>query len=58
LLDETATAPRRSADQIRQLFEPHDVEPYLAFISPYPLPVASLVVERRGQFVVPVRLRS
>ena len=39
-----ATAGRRSAQQIGQLFAPNDVEPYLAFISPYPLPIEPLVV--------------
>ncbi len=39
-----AAAGRRSASQIRQLFAPNDAEPYLAVISPYPLPVEPLAV--------------
>jgi hypothetical protein len=34
-----ATAGRRSADQIRELFAPADASPYLTVISPCPLPV-------------------
>jgi uncharacterized protein (TIGR03083 family) len=39
-----ATAGRRSVDQIRQMFAPNDAEPYLAVISPYPLPTEPLTV--------------
>ena len=35
---------RRNVDQITELCAPIDVEPYLAIISPYPLPTAPLLV--------------
>jgi uncharacterized protein (TIGR03083 family) len=39
-----ATAGRRNVHQIRRLFAPNDASPYLAVISPYPLPVGPLLV--------------
>lgn len=39
-----AASGRRSLDQIRQLFGHIDVDPYVAIISPYPLPIAALDV--------------